>query len=269
MNTAIIEDLNYYNDHRVRALEGRSWFIDCDGERKLVAVKVRTADWHWLNDQGYDPEDFDGGARPEEVGEYVAVERDCRVCGGHGTMLRHKEWKGVTVRMDGSSYDRGWEEYFQRDGAESFEVVPCRETYSARCLGGKETEWQTFDAPRLAKGAEDRLYHPFRVVAFPCKMVDCPTCEGKGHHVNPSIDCGGLTADDFADQDFEEDYFSGVYDVTCYGCRGAKQVPSIDVDAMCQEDLAVYLEWRKWQDEVEAEEAAYHAERMAEIRMGC
>jgi hypothetical protein len=54
----------------------------------------------------------------------------------------------------------------------------------------------------------------------------CPTCRGKGYHVNPSIDADGLTGEDFAeDPDLAETYFSGGYDVVCYECDGKRVVP--------------------------------------------
>jgi len=53
----------------------------------------------------------------------------------------------------------------------------------------------------------------------------CPKCEGKGSHVNPSIDGNGLTYEDFEnDPDFEEAYFAGNYDVECYECHGQRVV---------------------------------------------
>lgn len=54
----------------------------------------------------------------------------------------------------------------------------------------------------------------------------CETCEGRGSHVNPGIDEHGLSRDDFDEQgpEFEEDYFSGVYDVRCYDCDGERAV---------------------------------------------
>ena len=49
----------------------------------------------------------------------------------------------------------------------------------------------------------------------------CPDCDGKGKYVNPSIDSHGLSSEDFAeDPDFQEDYFSGRYDITCRSCGG-------------------------------------------------
>ena len=57
------------------------------------------------------------------------------------------------------------------------------------------------------------------------KWIVCPVCEGEGKTVNPSIDCNGLTAADFAeDPDFAEDYRNGVYDVRCNACLGERVV---------------------------------------------
>jgi hypothetical protein len=52
----------------------------------------------------------------------------------------------------------------------------------------------------------------------------CETCNGKGSHVNPSIDASGITADDMYDMDMEA-YMDGDYDVECYGCFGKRVVP--------------------------------------------
>lgn len=64
---------------------------------------------------------------------------------------------------------------------------------------------------------------------FPARYEVCRTCDGKGKHVNPSIDAHGISRDEFDDDPgFEEDYFSGVYDVECYECHGRRVVPKID-----------------------------------------
>lgn len=53
----------------------------------------------------------------------------------------------------------------------------------------------------------------------------CPTCNGEGSHVNPSIDSQGLSADDFAeDPDFAEDYIRGTYDIPCKECNGLRVI---------------------------------------------
>ena len=42
-----------------------------------------------------------------------------------------------------------------------------------------------------------------------CDSQTCYRCDGSRTMVNPSIDAGGLSRDDFDDPDFEEAYFGG------------------------------------------------------------
>ena len=74
------------------------------------------------------------------------------------------------------------------------------------------------------------------------KYEVCPFCEGRGKHVNPSIDSNGLTSEDFDDRDFAEDYAEGAYDVTCYECHGKKVVPEIVLPTKIQEILDDWCE---------------------------
>lgn len=61
---------------------------------------------------------------------------------------------------------------------------------------------------------------------IPCKMQVCPTCEGKGTHVNPAIDENGISQETFdQDPDFEQAYHAGQYDVVCFQCGGLRVVP--------------------------------------------
>ena len=64
-------------------------------------------------------------------------------------------------------------------------------------------------------------------VEIPFIYEVCETCDGKGTHVNPSIDSHGITFDEWNDwdEDDREGYFSGRYDVTCYECNGLRVVP--------------------------------------------
>ena len=65
---------------------------------------------------------------------------------------------------------------------------------------------------------------------LPHRWEVCDLCEGKGTHVNPSIDSNGLTAEDFDDDpDFREEYMSGRYDQQCNQCAGRTTVPVADV----------------------------------------
>lgn len=73
----------------------------------------------------------------------------------------------------------------------------------------------------------------------------CPTCKGKGTHVNPSIDRHGLTREDFLeDPDFEEEYFNGTYDIKCNECDGLRVVPCLeDADGnFLDKDYEILLE---------------------------
>lgn len=104
-------------------------------------------------------------------------------------------------------------------------------------------------------------------VTFPGKYIVCPTCNGRGKHVNPAIDCDGIGEDDeFWEDDRDEDgesaYFSGKYDVTCYGCAGRTTQLIIDEEACDQDALQAYLDERADEDEYERE---CYQERL----MGC
>jgi hypothetical protein len=66
-------------------------------------------------------------------------------------------------------------------------------------------------------------------VSLPAKFVVCHRCEGKGSHVNPSIDGNGLSREDFdADPDFAEGYMRGDYDIACQTCKGRRVVSQVD-----------------------------------------
>ncbi len=101
------------------------------------------------------------------------------------------------------------------------------------------------------------------VVSLPAKWVVCDVCDGKGTVVNPSIDCGGLTGEDFADDpDFANDYMSGVYDQPCNRCQGRTTISVVDRDRCDADLLAAY-------DEAVKDEADAEAAQRAELAMGC
>lgn len=96
---------------------------------------------------------------------------------------------------------------------------------------------------------------------LPWKYEVCDVCDGKGTHVNPSIDCGGISREEFQeDPDFEEEYFSGSYDMPCNACDGKRVVPVVDRENCDPDLLAEY-------DEQLQDEADSNAERLAELRM--
>lgn len=96
---------------------------------------------------------------------------------------------------------------------------------------------------------------------LPTTWTVCDVCNGNGTHVNPSIDCGGLSAEDFAeDPDFEEAYFSGQYDQTCNKCQGRTTVRAVNWDAMSEEDQKLYQQ--QLNDEAADRRTAYYEARM-------
>jgi len=102
----------------------------------------------------------------------------------------------------------------------------------------------------------------YKQVELPTKWEVCPICDGEGKHVNPSIDCGGLTADDFAeDPDFMDEYMSGTYDVACNYCCGRTTVLAVDWDALTPDQANAYNQQLD-------DERATRAEHQAELRMG-
>ena len=97
---------------------------------------------------------------------------------------------------------------------------------------------------------------------IPGRFEVCGICDGKGSHVNPSIDAHGLGPDDFAeDPDFADAYFSGAYDQTCNECRGKRVVM---VHNLPDDSPALKALHARWDDA-----DAHFAEVEAERRAGC
>lgn len=92
----------------------------------------------------------------------------------------------------------------------------------------------------------------------------CPTCDGEGKHVNPSIDAHGISAEEFdEDPDFLEAYTSGAYDVPCYQCSGLRVVKVVDFDRLDKIDPALAAKVRQhFDDEAQARHEDAQARRM-------
>lgn len=102
------------------------------------------------------------------------------------------------------------------------------------------------------------------IVVFPAHYEVCGRCLGSGKHVNPSIDGHGLSQEDFdADPDFEEAYFNGVYDVTCYECKGKRVVSVVDPATLSPE---LKVKWEalveQWRQEAEDRKLSEMERRM-------
>lgn len=129
---------------------------------------------------------------------------------------------------------------------------------------GEWPEGTTFD--RRAKTAtvcidddtDDGVTRTFR-----CQTAVCGTCDGKGAHVNPSVDADhGITSEEFNDDpDFRDAYFSGAYDVRCCECKGERVVLVLAESGNAVADVRWLREWRR------AEERSQR-ERESEMRYG-
>jgi hypothetical protein len=84
--------------------------------------------------------------------------------------------------------------------------------------------WASVDEDRMVAMIETEA-KPWVHTMVRFEYITCPTCEGKGTHVNPSVDASGLTGDDMSDPDFRDDYLSGVYNVPCYHCHAKRVIP--------------------------------------------
>jgi len=93
----------------------------------------------------------------------------------------------------------------------------------------------------------------------------CETCHGHGSTVNPSIDAGSLSEEDFRDDpDFREDYYGGAYDIPCPECRGKRVVPD-EMAAIKSLPPEVAKRLVEYQEEID-----YNLEeRLSELRWGC
>lgn len=71
-----------------------------------------------------------------------------------------------------------------------------------------------------------------------------------------------MTREDFDnDPDFEEDYFSGTYNVDCYRCNGRTTEPVVD-ERKCSKEQIDLLHKIEEAEELDRQERAY------EMRMG-
>jgi hypothetical protein len=106
-----------------------------------------------------------------------------------------------------------------------------------------------------------------RTFLLPAKFCVCPTCNGKGKHVDPRVDAGGLTSEDFYEygEEFAESYWNGGYDVSCGECGGRRVIPEVNEDALTQEQKCLL---ELWESERRAD---YEFARMCamERAMGC
>lgn len=102
-----------------------------------------------------------------------------------------------------------------------------------------------------------------REVQLPTHKEVCSVCRGEGTTTNPSIDCNGISAEEFHDDpDFAESYFGGAYDVQCGHCQGMRVVDAVDWDRVPADVKAEHTRQERESDRD-------FAEHLSEIRAGC
>ena len=103
---------------------------------------------------------------------------------------------------------------------------------------------------------------------FPSTNEVCPTCEGFGTHLNPSIGQHAYSREEFEDsfdEEGREQYFQrgGIYDVRCEECRGNKVTQVVDEGKLSTEQKVLYAQYQESEDR----RARYDADDRATYRM--
>lgn len=141
---------------------------------------------------------------------------------------------------------------------------------SARSNGPHNDGFNSFDPDRmmLSITIEDEDEDgPTGDYEFPARYEVCDLCDGRGKHVNPSIDAHGVSDDEFRDDpEFAMAYFNGAHDVTCYECRGRRVVPVVDEDRIEPERIETYMTVRAWMERLAAAKYQDALEAAAERR---
>jgi len=132
----------------------------------------------------------------------------------------------------------------------------------SRVIAGNSASWYEDFDPRTMTASvalwsdvgDD--YH----AEVPCHYEVCDLCSGSGSTVNPSIDCNGISSQEFADDpEFAEEYFSGAYDITCPSCKGNRVAPAITAGSVRDEVLDLIREQQNSQSEWDRESAMERA----------
>lgn len=120
-----------------------------------------------------------------------------------------------------------------------------------------DREWRNFVEFWNEDNEDDQIGDP------PSRKEVCPRCHGNGTHVNPGVDGNGLDPyDPDLDEDFWDDYRSGVYNVTCEECGGRNVVDVFDESALRPDVLKAWEEWQRemWESySISAQERAMGA----------
>ena len=224
-----MENYNYWRDSRVQAAmfsscwevvhqESESAIISVDEEwliESIINDKISDVAQKWIDEKV----DFSQAYRnlkavSDAKGDAHRAERD-RLC---------TEYKGYwniprEIRTQLDELNREHSEASKATNEEFDKLWSRAESENPVDHFAEEMGFESF------RDRDDREYR--FCMRVDVKFEVCGQCRGSGKVVNPSIDCGGLTQEDFYDDpDFEEAYMSGRYDQTCPNC-GGKRVEAI------------------------------------------
>ena len=137
-----------------------------------------------------------------------------------------------------------------------------------------ENAWEGYDersgtmAISWTRYDEEHDTEEEKTLSLPARLELCDLCSGKGSVVDPSIDAGGLSQDDFYDDPgFEEEYHGGTYDIPCPQCRGKRVVPVVNYEGLAPEQKKEFDEYQREQAEIAEEEYNDRRTRMGEMGM--
>lgn len=215
---AAMETYNYYRDSRVQAsMFSSCWSIDESSDREaLISFK-----YDWVAEQLEEEAIVDLGD------SWVAEGRDCTETYRKAQDSADEIERARTRLRDDSMKSEGVEYHWQisaevkEEMASRYEDLKASRSlaYSERC---KLYELAAAEIDKEALLKEKGLTPDGRI-RVPMEYEVCGLCRGSGKIVDPNIDCGGITQEEFdEDPDFEEEYFSGRYDITCTRCRGLR-----------------------------------------------
>lgn len=251
-----IEEMNYYNDHRVIARER--------GPVKGFDEKAMTI-------------------------THIVEECSCAECEAKGPPYYAVHAQYLPCRKSSGPPDKSATGFYVTDGNDYLEHFPPRigpwpqhswqkDACQNEMSGMNAASDRANELNRAAGFDDDWVPEPHVIILRACYEV-CGTCDGKGSHVNPDIDCGGISGDDpFWEDDYDYDddwdycddddgpqrqtsrYMRGDYDVACYECGGKRVVP-VPRDDNNPDDLKLYYSIRHG-------DAQYDAVCRAERMMG-
>ncbi len=252
---AAMETYNYYRDSRVQAsMFSSCWSIDESSDREALI----SFEDDWVAEQLEEEAIVDLGD------SWVAEGRGCTEA-YRNAQARADEIEGARTRLRDDSMKSEGVEYHWQISAEVrkemdslYEDLKASRTlaYSERCklydLAEKEV-----DKAALLK---EKGLMPDGRLQVPMEYEVCGLCRGSGKIVDPNIDCGGITQEEFDDDpDFEEEYFSGRYDITCTRCRGLRV-----------ESIPIFPKWlEKMVNDRDQAQMDHIREECQERAMGC